>query len=79
MRKARFVPQADITVTELAQIVALVIAGNNHDIDDVAMKFPGKENANFDMFCTRYPDVLRHFEISEIEEADYGVLSDTTE
>jgi len=79
MREARFVPQADITVIELAQIVALIIAGINHDIEDCTMKFPGKDNVNFDMFCTRYPDVMRHFEISEIEEADYGVLSDTTE
>jgi len=67
MIKARFIPQNDITVYELAQIVAVLISGFNHDINDTAISFYGKENEHYDKFVQNYPDILRHFEISEVE------------
>jgi len=65
MRTARFIPQDDITVLELARVVAVIITGINRNIEDVEIKFPGEENSNFDKFIANYSDILRHFEISE--------------
>lgn len=67
MKLAKFVPQPDITFEELVQVVQLLIAATNRDIDVPVLRFLGKENIHFDTFVTKYADIQRHFEISEEE------------
>ena len=66
---ATFNPKQNITPYEVALILRMVISGINHKISDAALKFPGNESLEFEQFMGEYgvADVLRHFEISEVE------------
>ena len=61
---AFFEPKADITVSELAAILKIIIAGMNRDIDTPMLAFPGgADNSQFKSFLERGEGVTRHFEI----------------
>jgi hypothetical protein len=61
---AYFEPQPDITVFELAQVLAVVIGGVNHTLEEVCFKFPSTNgepaNSNLEKMRERYPEILRH-------------------
>jgi len=67
MKLAKFVPQPDITFEELVQVVQVLIAASNRDIDVPAIRFLGTANRHFDTFVTKYAGIQRHFEISDEE------------